>query len=116
MLAQARFRGGRWQIVSADFPDLVVELPHPSGARRRFRLRCEQWDELPPSVRSVDAEGRELLREPMGNHFQEWGLCAAGVREYHDLHPHDPWASHRGKVSLARIVFRVQHFYRGASA
>lgn len=116
MRAQARFKGGGWEIVSAEFPDLVVEIPHPSGPRRRFRLRCDDWDEKPPSVMSVDGAGNELHGQPSGNHFQDWGLCAAGIREYHDLHPQDPWANHQGNLSLAGIVVRVASYYRGASA
>jgi len=115
MRAQACFNGGGWKIVTAEFPDLVVELPHPSGARRRFRLRCDDWDEKSPSVKSVDAAGNELHGQPTDNHFVEWGFCVAGTREYHDRHPQDPWASHQSKLSLARIVVRVANYYRRAS-
>ena len=120
MRAQARFNGGGWTIVSAEFPDLVVELPHPSGTRRRFRFRCDDWDEKPPSVKSVDLEGNELHGEPTGNYFMGlntgWGLCAPGTREYHSHHTDNPWANHQGKLSLAAIVSRVASYYRRASA
>jgi hypothetical protein len=120
MRATARFKRGSWTIVAAEFPDLVVELPHPSGARRRFRLRCDDWDEKPPSVKSVDTDGGELSQQPVGGKWMGlntgWGLCAQWTREYHAHHTEDPWSSHRGRVSLARIVASVASYYRKAGA
>jgi hypothetical protein len=119
MRGQAVFSSGGWKIVSGEFPDLVVELPHPSGARRRFRLRCDSWDELPPSVKSVDANGNQLDGEPKEGLFMGlntgWGLCAPGTREYHAHHTDNPWANHRGGVWLAAIVVRVASHYRQAT-
>jgi hypothetical protein len=115
----AVFSRGGWAIVSAAYPDLVAELPHPSGARRRFRFRCDSWDELPPSVKSIDTEGNELA-EPTGHLFMAlntgWGLCAPGTREYHAHHGDNPWANHRGQLSLAAILMRVAAHYRKALA
>ena len=116
MFSQARFKGGGWEIILAQFPDLIVELPHPSGARRRFRLRCGDWDEKPPSVKSVDTEHNELPGEPTENHFVGWGFCVAGSLEYHERHAEDPWANHRSKLRLANIVMRIANYYRKASA
>lgn len=120
MRAMARFNGGGWTIVSAEFPDLVVELPHPSGARRRFRFRCDDWDEKPPLVKSVDADGNELAQQPSGGKWMGlntgWGLCAQWTREYHAHHVEDAWASHREDVRLARIVASVAAYYRKAGA
>jgi len=116
MRAQARFTKV-WPIVSADYPDLVVEFPHPSGARRRFRFRCDDWDDQAPSVRSVDAEGNELANEPVGPLFMGlnsgYGLCAPGTREYHDHHKENPWANQG--LSLAEIVVRAASHYRKSS-
>ena len=120
MRAAARFKGGSWTIVSAEFPDLVVELPHPSGTRRRFRFRCDDWDEMPPSVKSVDIAGSELTQQPTGGKWMGlntgWGLCAQWTREYHAHHTEDPWSSRLGGVSLARIVASVASYYRRADA
>jgi hypothetical protein len=120
MRAMARFSGGGWKIVSAAFPDLVVELPHPSGASRLFRFRCDDWDEKPPSVKSVNAAGTELPQQPSGPLWGAlntgWGLCAPGTREYHAHHAENPWANHREKMSLARIVVSVASHYRRAEA
>jgi hypothetical protein len=116
----AAFKSGTWTLVPSDYPDLVVEFPHPSGSRRRFRFRCDDWNEKPPSVKPVDTDGNELNGEPTGNYFMGlntgWGLCKAGTREYHAHHAEDPWANHREQLSLQAIVFRVAAFYRGASA
>lgn len=120
MRAAARFKGGSWAIVSAEFPDLVVEFPHPASARRRFRFRCDDWDEKPPSVKSVDANGAELAQQPSGGKWMGlntgWGLCAQWTREYHAHHAEDLWSSHRGEVGLARIVASVASHYRKAGA
>jgi hypothetical protein len=120
MRAQARFNAGTWTIVSAEFPDLVVELPHATDAQRRFRFRCTDWDEKPPSVKSVDGHGNELIGQPAGGKFMGlnpgWGLCAPGTLEYHGHHTEDPWAGHQGQTSLAAIVARVASFYREAGA
>lgn len=119
MRSRAVFSGGSWMIVSAAFPDLVVELPHPSSTRRRFRLRCDSWDEQPPSVKSIDNEGNELPGEPTGGYFMNlnggYGLCAPGTREYHGHHAENPWSNHRGNVSLERIVERLASNYRKAN-
>ena len=120
MRVQARFNGGSWSIVSAEFPDLVVELPHPTGARRRFRFRCTDWDEQPPSIKSVGMDSDELNGQPVGGKFMGlnpgWGLCAPGALEYHGHHTEDPWSAHQGKTTLAEIVVRVATFYRQAEA
>jgi len=119
MRAQARYGGGGWLIVSDTFPDLIVELPHPSGRRRRFRFRCDSWDEQPPSVKAVDEAGAELVGKPTGDLFMGlntgYGLCRPGTREYHAHHTDNPWANHRGNTSLNRIVVRVASAYRKAN-
>jgi hypothetical protein len=120
MSSRARYGRGGWLIVSASFPDLIVELPHPSGARRRFRFRCDGWDEQPPSVKSVDGDGMDLVGQPTGDLFMGlnggYGLCRPGTREYHHHHMENPWANHRGNTGLDRIVVRVASAYRKANA
>jgi hypothetical protein len=120
MRTKARFNGGGCVIVAAVFPELIVEFPHPSGARRRFRFACDNWDESPTSVKSVDADGNELVGQPTGSLFMGLntghGLCAPGTREYHDHHTDNPWANHRGRISLKRVVVRVAHYYTRANA
>jgi hypothetical protein len=119
MRAMARFQGGGWTIVSSDFPDLVVEIPHHSGSRRRFRFRCDDWDEVPPSVKSVNADGDELAQQPTGDRWASlntgWGLCAPWTREYHAHHSENPWSNHRSEVSLVMIVVNVASHYRKAA-
>jgi hypothetical protein len=117
MGAQARFAKS-WPIISGTYPDLVVDLPHPTGVKRRFRFRCDDWDDQPPSVKSVDAEGNELANEPTGHLWMGlnsgWGLCAPGTREYHAHHTENPWANQ--ELSLAEIVVSVAGHYRKSSA
>ncbi len=120
MRSWRRFKDGDWTIVSAIFPDLVIEVPHTSGARRRFRFRCDEWDEKPPSVKSVDGDGNELVGQPSGGKWAAlntgYGLCAEWTREYHAHHAENPWSNHQEKITLARIVASVARHYRRADA
>jgi hypothetical protein len=104
-----------WKIISADYPDLVVDLPHPSGVRRLFRLRCDGWNEQAPSVKPIDAEGNVLEGQPIGSLFQQlsagWGLCAAGTREYHAHHQENPWSAHQAKTTLGDVLFTLAQSY-----
>jgi hypothetical protein len=112
----AMFNGGGLRIDSATYPDLVLDLPHPSGARRRFRLRCDDWNEIAPSVMPIDADGAEMIGQPVGPYWTTlnnyWGLCVPGTREYHQHHTENPWNQHRAAAPLAAIVGKVYHFYR----
>lgn len=112
----AMFKGGGLVILSAAYPDLVVELPHPSGKRRRFRLRADNWNELPPSVQPIDADGNDVRGEPSGGYWTtlngSWGLCVPGTREYHQHHAENPWANHRASTTIANVLGRVYFCYR----
>jgi hypothetical protein len=118
MRGMGRFNGGGFEVVSATYPDLVVRLPHPKGSRR-FRFRCNEWDEQPPSVKPVDDAGNELAGEPSGGLFMGlnpgWGLCAPGTREYHGHHTENPWSAHRDSTRLVDIVVRVAFHYRNCT-
>jgi hypothetical protein len=113
----AMFNGGGLVIESATYPDLVVVLPHPSGKNRRFRLRADGWNELPPSVQPIDANGIEVRGEPTGGGYWTtlngtWGFCVPGTREYHQHHGENPWSNHRGSTTLATVVGRLYYYYR----
>jgi hypothetical protein len=73
MRGSAMFKA--WPIISAEYPDLVVEFPHPNGLRRLFRFRCDDWDDQAPSVKSIDVDGRELANEPTGALFMRLNVC-----------------------------------------
>jgi hypothetical protein len=115
MRTWARFNGGGWVLVSAEYPRLIVELPHRSGARRQFVLHCDNWDEQPPSVKPLDAQGNVVSGVPAGGLFaglnSGWGLCAVGTREYHGHHTDNPWSAHRSAYTLQKIVGRLGFFY-----
>ena len=99
MRGLAMFNGGGLIIESATYPDLVLDLPHPTGRRRRFRLRANDWNEVAPSVMPIDVDGVDVVGQPLGpfwtNLHNHWGLCVPGTREYHQHHTENPWSQHR---------------------
>lgn len=119
MRGRRMFQDGGVVIESATFPDLVLDLPHPTGGRRRFRVRADDWDEQPPSVQPIDANGNAVHGEPSGGFWtglnSGWGLCKVGTREYHRHHTENPWEAHRAKTGLDTIVTRLMASYRASA-
>jgi hypothetical protein len=114
----AMFKGGGLVIESATYPNLILDLPHPSGVRRRFRIRADNWNEIAPSVQPIDADGNEIRGVPSGGYWTTlngtWGLCVPGVREYHQHHGENRWESHRASTNLATIVGRLYFHYKAS--
>ena len=113
-----------WNLTCAEFPMLAVVLKHRrTGREIEFRFKCDNWDELPPSLSLHDPkDGRELR-------WDEWPknawsvhkthpstgkpfLCLHGIREYHthSSHLRDKWEGYRvsGTFHLRDIIDRVQ--------
>jgi hypothetical protein len=112
------FKGGGLVIVSATYPDLIVELPHPSGARRRFRIRADNWNDIAPSVQPVDGDGNVIHGVPSGGYWTNlnstWGFCVPGTREYHQHHGDNPWDQHRATTTLATVIGRLYTHYKAS--
>ena len=112
----AMFNGGGLVIVADTYPDLVLDFPHRTGVRRRFRVRADDWNDLAPSVLPIDSEGNVVSGQPSGGDWgainNAWGLCLPGTREYHQHHADNPWSNHRASTSLGAIVLKVYASYR----
>lgn len=114
---------GGWDIRLAEWPTLTLLFKHPRSQRTvGFTFRCDEWDDLPPSLNLFDPDtGQDLPwgRWPqgvwsVGNPHPVTGkpfLCLPGIREYHTHSSHlgDAWENYRarGTYSLPYIVHRV---------
>jgi hypothetical protein len=110
-----------WTIVEASYPILDVVFNHAVAAPLRLRLTCTDWDELPPSIELLAADGQHLSTAPpnVGGVFHPGPhpitgrlfVCMRGAREYHTHFSHlaDLWDNYRGKPGndLAGIVVQL---------
>jgi hypothetical protein len=117
-----------WKIFEATYPVLDVLFNHASAAPLRLRLMCTDWDELPPAVELLDAEGRHLATAPpnVGGVFNPGGhpstgrpfVCMRGAREYHThpSHTTDRWDNYRGTpgMDLGGIVLQLWRAWKKA--
>lgn len=119
----AAVRRWGWEIVSAEYPVFDVIFHHPSAAALRLRLECEQWNELPPSIQLLRADGTPVDAAPpsVGNIFHPCPhpvtgrlfVCMRGVREYHTHESHltEAWSNYRG-TSGNDLIGIVTQIYR----
>ena len=109
-----------WTVVKAEFPVFDVVFQHDTAAPLRVRLTCQDWDDIPPSVELLDAEGRHMTTPPPnavgifhpGPH-QSTGrpfVCMRGIREYHthESHVGDHWSNYRGQDGNDILGLAVQ--------
>ena len=105
-----------------------VVFSHPTAMPLRLRLDCRQWDEVPPSVELLRADGAPVTAAPpnvvgvfhpcphpiTGRFF----VCMRGVREYHThfSHVNEAWENHRGKSGndLPGIVTQIYRAWKKA--
>lgn len=110
-----------WTIVEANYPILDVIFNHFSTVPLRLRLTCADWDEIPPSIELLDADGKHLGTAPpnVGSVFNGSAhpstgrpfVCMRGAREYHthSSHTSDIWDNYRGMsgMDLGGIVLQL---------
>jgi len=117
-----------WKIVSSDYPYFDVIFNHKTATPLRLRLECRQWDEQPPSIELLHADGSQVTAAPpnvgsvfhpsphpvTGKHF----VCMRGTREYHThfSHVQDFWSNYRGKPGndLIGIVAQLYRAWKKA--
>ena len=116
----------RWTLTKREFPLLEVEFSADDGARLRLRLACDDWNDRPPSVVFLDAQGQALPsieRDPAGvfnnSAHPSTGkpfICMKGVREYHTHPSHiaDAWATVRNndRFTLGGILTQIWRVWR----
>lgn len=108
-----------WTIVEDGFPILDIIFSHATAKSIRLRFNCSDWDEVPPEIELLEADGSPIKTMPAdpksifnrgpnpstGRPF----ICMRGSRHYHQLHPEDRWENHRGKagMELGGILFQL---------
>jgi hypothetical protein len=110
-----------WTILQASYPTLDIIFNHSSAKPLRLRLDCTDWDELPPSIELLDANGKHLTGAPpnIGNVYNGSAhpntgrpfVCMRGAREYHthSSHTSDLWDNYRDTsgMDLGGIVVQL---------
>lgn len=123
-----------WTVLTAQYPVLDVVFNHPTRAALRLRFICNGWDDQPPSIEILTADGQFIpsRREPgnpheyvfaggmsifnSGPHEQHpWPfICMRGSRDYHNHSSHrtDSWDNYRdhsgnGLLGLLEQLWRV---------
>ena len=119
--AAAKWLG--WTVLSAEYPIFDVVFHHPTAEDLRLRLDCSGWDELPPSIEILHADGHGDLQAPPnaggvfhpGTHpaTNRFFVCMRGAREYHThpSHIYEHWSNYRGR-SGNDLVGIVGQLYR----
>jgi len=97
-----------WHVYDSIYPVLDVGFRGNTRAELRVQMHCDHWNEQPPSVRLLAADGQLLLNVPrdpggifnMGPHPHTGApfICMRGSREYHTHPSHltDDWSLCRG--------------------
>jgi len=112
-----------WTVMTADYPVFDVIFNHATAEPLRLRLDCGQWDELPPSVELLKADGTPVTAAPpnVGGVFHpghhpstgRYFVCMRGAREYHThpSHLNESWSNYRG-TSGNDLIGIIGQLYR----
>lgn len=118
-----------WTVHQSDYP--VLDISFVADGRRTLRVRvlAPHWDEQPPSIELLTADGARLThgQAPAYNIFHQGPhrntgypfICMAGTKEYHEHESHvgDSWENyrHRPGCGLVSIVGQVWNGWLRAS-
>jgi len=101
---------------SREYPVIDVTVQHSKPLR--LRMRCDDWDDLPPSIELLNADGTPWKSGLPGGVFhggphKNTGLpfiCMRGSREYHthEGHLQDKWDKYRGQDGMGLVGILVQ--------
>jgi hypothetical protein len=111
-----------WTLNEVAYP--VLDVTFNSANPLRVRLHCDQWNELPPSVLILKADGTERGPELRGPTFHSdkhtvtghTYICLIGTREYHTHNSHltDPWVNYKAQdgMNLPGLLDRFNRAWR----
>ena len=117
-----------WHIYDTTYPVFDVGFRNGNRSEVRVRMHCDHWNEQPPSVRLLGADGQLLIaipRDPAGI-FNPGPhpltvapfLCMRGSREYHTHPSHltDDWSlcRHQSGYDLGGILTQIWQAWRKA--
>jgi Predicted metal binding domain len=122
------FRG--WQLFVKEYPLLEVGFQRNGVVSMRVRMRCDDWNDLPPSIEICDAQGALVRSMPqnlngilnLSPHPQTGKpfICMRGSREYHThpSHTADAWASIKSNdaFTLGGILTQIWRAWRKVPA
>lgn len=107
----AKRRG--WIFHEIEFPTIDCSFTGSDRTPLRLRLRCDDWNDLPPaiSLHSVDGTLLTMLLPNSNGVFNQGPhpmtgrpfICMRGAREYHTHPSHvgDPWETLKSKSSYS---------------
>ena len=109
VLTEAFCSRSGWRLITcAFFP--IIDIVITGNRDLRLRLSCDDWDEQPPSITLLQADGTCWPSPPSGGIFNASAhpitglpfICMRGVREYHthSSHLNESWASYRGQQGM----------------
>ncbi|MBP2510290.1 hypothetical protein J2855_003943 [Agrobacterium tumefaciens] len=101
-----------WRVIASTFPVFDVVFEHATARPIRLRLKCEDWDDLPPSIEILNEDGTYAIEAPPhagsvfnGSAHPSTGrifVCMRGAREFHThpSHLNELWANYRGQPGI----------------
>lgn len=115
-----------WRVIERTYPVFEVAFEATGRTTMRVRMRCDDWNELPPSIELLDAEGAYLQTLPTGptgvfnssphEVTKRPFICMAGSREYHTHSSHvtDLWEGYKehDSHSLPNIMGQLWEAWR----
>lgn len=123
-----------WTVIAAQYPVLDVVFGHPVRAPLRLRFTCDGWDDQPPSIEILTADGQHIPSHRGPGHLHEYVftggqgiynsgpgeqaprpfICMRGSREFHlhSGHRAEHWDNYRGQsgndlLGLMEQLWRV---------
>lgn len=110
-----------WRVLSLDHPIIDVAFLADGRLPLRIQMNCEDWNELPPAITLLSADGGLVTVAPRGptGIFHQGPhpitkrpfVCMAGSREYHTHPSHltDPWENYKTRpgYDLGGILTRI---------
>ena len=121
-----------WMLLETIYPRLRVRMLHPKGNSREFLLDFSCFDDLPPWIMLVDADGQPILEVAKlpqnGPHFFRYqsptsprpSLCYQFAAEYYEwwhLGSINVWHALRNKpeYDMLGILSQIHQLYRNTN-